>query len=73
MCEWQPIATAPKDGRDVDLWAGGARLASCWWHDGDDMFVPHWRQRYAEYPRSSFDIVAKPTHWMPIPEAPRDV
>lgn len=72
MREWQPIATAPKDGRDVDLWANGARLASCWWFDGDDVSEPHWQQRYAEFPEGSFSITAQPTHWMPIPEAPRD-
>lgn len=61
---WQPIETAPKDGTFVLLFgphhrAGQDRqLTACWdgqtWESADD----------------GYGIYLKPTHWMPLPEAP---
>lgn len=62
---WQPIETAPKDGRPILLFGGysggginigawgGSRPAS--WRDGHSMG--------RQFPRPC-------THWMPLPEPP---
>lgn len=68
---WQPIATAPRDGTEIDLWVPGvpighgpARIPDCWfsgsrwWRydkDGDDQCRSH---------------VRRPSHWMPPPPPP---
>jgi hypothetical protein len=67
-CGWQPIETAPKDGTVIDLWCGGERYADCQWYKNE------WR----EYRYDDFDSLALlpverlPTHWMPLPTAPKD-
>ena len=54
--EWQPIETAPKDGRELILlltpsnWPQVA-YSNTWWQGG-------------------FSVENKPTHWMPLPKAP---
>lgn len=65
---WQPIDTAPKDGRFVDLWflddGADGRSTDCYFKDG------HWRwegQRIVYLPSGRPAI---PTHWMPIPKPP---
>jgi len=65
MNEWQPIETAPKDGRrilvyrpgkhkystvDIDFWQVNRAPLNCWWHSPSD---------------------GQPTHWMPLPEPPK--
>lgn len=64
--EWQPIATAPKDGKEIDVWASGRRWTDVSWH-GKYWFAPH----------GIYDCGAEmeahghfPTHWMPKPPAP---
>ena len=55
--KWEPIETAPHDGRKVLLgWIANETLewaAVSWW-DGD-----HWRDHWT------------PTHWQPIEDVPR--
>lgn len=71
MTEWQPIATAPKDGtRVLVTWVGKGihrvrighfgyaaphSAARSWQGDGDHAF---------------HNTLIKPTHWMPLPEPP---
>lgn len=63
--EWQPIETAPKDGR---------RIAACVW----DADAGRWVVGYIYWWVSSQDIghwiggVNQPTHWMPLPAPPGD-
>ncbi len=67
MGEWQPIATAPKDGTRVLVCCPGAT----------EPFVAHWQVHTAatwgigNTWRDDADCtVAEPTHWMPLPAAP---
>lgn len=69
---WQPIETAPKDGRLVQVWPPTytGTLSCARWNE----------DKYARKPRPYWDRVdafstttsrdRQPTHWMPIPAAP---
>jgi len=63
--QWQPISTAPRDGSDVVCYAephliGGGIILLCWM---EYKGVAAWWD---------FEMEAwNPTHWMPIPEAPK--
>jgi len=62
---WQPIETAPKDGTEILLYAsawGLSDIGLCYWRD--DRVMTGWTWG-CEQP---FKF---PTHWMPIPEAPK--
>ncbi len=72
---WQPIETAPKDGRPVWLIEDGAPLgltvqhqfAGVWWTDKRYVAGGCWQL-------VDRDSVGSPTHWMPLaapPEEPR--
>jgi hypothetical protein len=58
---WQPIATAPKDGRPFLMWAAGSRVTEGFWDDLKLFF----RSSYLS-PLFAF----RPTHWMPLPDPP---
>lgn len=59
MSDWQPIETAPKDGTVIDLWSRDfGRLTDEWWDIEDQCWA--------------LSGIARPTHWMPIPEPPND-
>lgn len=71
-CKWQPIETAPKDGKVVLLWLRSPwsepRIA--WWYES-------WRnwQPQGAYPHPTEDDMSGigsqvPTHWMPLPADP---
>lgn len=59
---WQPIETAPKDGTEIIL-AGQFRNGQKW-----DI-----RSGFYSMSRSKWPYVGEsyPTHWMPLPEAPK--
>jgi hypothetical protein len=66
--EWQPIETAPKDGREVLLLgADGIRIAS--WSDRFRREM--WDTGYASECDGDPIEVERPTHWMPLPDPPR--
>jgi hypothetical protein len=65
--EWQPIATAPKDGSMVLLYPSG-----CWTEDEDCGEVGFWDTDFNEWGRAG-DVAEDydgPTHWMPLPAPP---
>jgi hypothetical protein len=72
MSEWQPIATAPKDGTPIDLWISGSnrRFADCRFHRG------MWQHWWMDCFGSGMDWQSldshKPTHWMPLPTPPTE-
>lgn len=56
--QWRPIETAPKESWDIILCdADGWRIIGNWWRDA-------WR----DYVGEEFF----PTHWMPLPPAPKE-
>lgn len=66
---WQPIETAPKDGKPIlafwpsmDDWDGVTNEYECrtWWSGGA------WHT-----PFEFSDQHQCPTHWMPLPEPPK--
>jgi hypothetical protein len=63
--EWQPIETAPKDGRKILVWP--------YWSDGLPESVS-WRDMKRTSGRwegsGLFCTGASPTHWMPLPAPP---
>lgn len=73
--EWQPMETAPKDGRIIDVWLGdaeasdvdfyctpGTRRAAGWkWAGGK------WRPATGLH---LMPVFVQPTMWMPLPSPP---
>jgi len=70
MTDWQPIETAPRDGKPVLVWNSGC---SYWIasfrlplrgerYYQDAHAVREWRDDYGRF--------ATPTHWMPLPPPP---
>lgn len=70
MLEWQPIETAPKDetpvlvyaesGMFVVRWLNRQNYNEGWWHIDDNRYGP-------------FAVRGPlPTHWMPLPEPPKE-
>ena len=67
--EWQPIETAPKDGRDLWLYTENDYPAQfvCSFVD-DPLAGAYWK--YAEELVNNVLCEASPTHWMPLPDPP---
>lgn len=76
--EWQPIETAPKDGREIIVWGvrggdwGYTEPEWTWtgarWSGGSLSVPAGWYETKAT-PRYSNGF--SPTHWMPLPEPPK--
>jgi len=77
---WRDIATAPKDGTEVLLWAvtfageisgpvesRGPIIGS--FSDGLSDFAGN---DWWDVPSATYASWCKPTHWMPLPPAPTD-
>jgi hypothetical protein len=64
---WQPIETAPKDKRCI-VWSGQEMYCARWSQNpftGDEAWV------VAEWGSEGDQAIVKPTHWLPLPEAPK--
>lgn len=83
---WQPIETAPKDGRTLLLghynragnwrtmrgqWMSENYIAECW--EEPDNGEPGWFETSAEADDVPNCWATTPTHWMPLPAAPQAV
>ena len=76
--KWQPIETAPKDGTHILAWNYESRFYLppyiCWF--GQDMNEPdenkrEWLTRDGDgWSTGYYYTPCKPTHWMPLPDAP---
>lgn len=60
---WQPIATAPKDGTAILGWWGTECMIVDWC-----VVVERWGSTHDG--EDMFE--PEPTHWMPLPEGPKE-
>jgi len=68
---WRDIASAPKDGRAVDLWINGYRVTNCSWDETQEEWTEGWLNAEGKY--QSFAVMwAPPTFWMRIPDSPKE-
>jgi hypothetical protein len=58
--EWQPIASAPKDGTDV------------WLTDGHWKRSGYWARLAETWSVDTAVQLKPPTHWAPMPKFPRE-
>lgn len=67
---WQPIETAPKDGRDILVcWGPDYVIEMAMWDIGTKQFVYSvWREGPLE--DTPIPFCETPTHWMPLPDLP---
>jgi hypothetical protein len=74
---WQPIETAPKDGREVLLRCGSRVGAAMWctWpsrYDNDRSILEEAGEAWSVgLDGDTWDEDKAPTHWMPLPAAPK--
>lgn len=74
--QWQPIETAPQDGREI-LMTNGVNVSSGQWFAGDNGTcdydgAPNCDERDAGWMDWSGGMQPDPTHWMPLPAAQKD-
>ena len=63
---WQPIETAPKDGRGIIIfYYPKAGMAFAFWHE------EKWLEVSPGLVSMEENTHCKPTHWMPLPEPPK--
>lgn len=73
MSEWQPIETALKDGSSLLLFA--VELS---YSDTPQMYVGRWSTTawwgpaWVAYEEGSDTEYLEPTHWMPLPDPPKE-
>lgn len=80
---WQPIETAPKDGRVLWLgyynahgnwrtlrgeWVSADQIAECWEEEAE----PGWYETAVEAEDPPSVWATSPTHWRPLPKPPTD-
>ena len=65
MSEWQPIETAPKEGREIL----GAFVGNGWIAYSVVRWHKHRNGQTGNFKHMSG--VWNPTHWMPLPEPPK--
>jgi hypothetical protein len=71
MTEWQPIETAPKDGRI--LVCTGEREYVAEWQDFKNSKTSIWNGWFvATNDTGGCGSFVAPTHWMPLPESPHE-
>lgn len=63
--EWQPIATAPKDGTEFYTWNGRRQHVARF-----DKVENEWVSSFATVTKR-LPLSPQPNHWMPLPEAPK--
>lgn len=69
--KWQPIESAPRDGRKIDIWVdypyGGERYENAHFAKDENAFC--WDIH--ETGKRVVFTATPPSHWMPLPAAPQ--
>lgn len=60
--EWQPIETAPRDVRGILAIDINKKIRVVWWNNDEKMFEDE----------RSFIVDGCLTHWMPLPDPPKE-
>jgi hypothetical protein len=73
---WQPIDTAPKDGTRVLVYGQRGDVIDIGSWRGCGRYRPRTKQRSAYFEKAwgadgSHIFSPQPTHWMPLPDAPK--
>ena len=63
--KWQPIETAPKDGRSIIIWDADHLFHFCFARYSEQQW---WPSNPLGLPVPHYLRVTSPTHWMPLPE-----
>lgn len=66
--DWQPIASAPKDGTKILACREGGRVSI--WRWSDDRYAKQPRPFWSSMNSKTTDRANQPTHWMPLPAPP---
>jgi len=71
--DWQPIETAPRDGTAILIYDGIDYYVS--WYAFDSVFETNksWIFGKATGPYNAYAEIDTPTHWMPLPEPPKEI
>ena len=67
--KWQPIETAPKNGRPILVWARNRYLEKVEWNDQPEF--NYWSLGL-DGSGNCNNLYYAPTHWMPLPLPPED-
>jgi hypothetical protein len=67
---WQPIETAPKGSHDVDFLVGAFGSIHVYTLVRWDAFGKFYEDYEIEY--TAEDLAKRYTHWMPLPEPPKE-
>ncbi len=69
MSNWQPLATAPRNGSKLDVWTeNGVRYIDVFWYEGPGF--PEGAFVYYDSLLAGLMDVEDATHWMPPPTPP---
>ena len=63
--DWQLIETAPRDGTAVLVYLYGGQIDIATWTIAHRQSKPMWIDYF-------YKDCCVPTHWMPLPEGPKD-
>lgn len=67
MSEWQPIETAPKDGRTLMVWITDPDVSS---HCFAPVSITSDGKWWDDSTGDQIEPLKNATHWMPLPEPP---
>lgn len=74
MSDWQPIETAPRDGRPILIWQPDKAYQPQRNYDDWRYAIGYWRtdEKIGSWGNRNSAVVT-PTYWMPLPPPPRGV
>lgn len=67
---WQPIESAPKDGKWIILFSTVEGVTCGYWGPTYFEYDPDWI--HYSHRSESWIVPGKITHWMPLPEPPKE-